>query len=169
MSNLTTVDGQKLYRSTKPSDLATADGQKNCRGGKNPPGGGKIPGAALCLVSPLANHAMLIWSALLQLQSQSHYCFSTYTFSTYTYAKPRKSWRCLVIPWNYDLWTVITTVIRPQSLHSWLQWALFDHSNPSKFNKPKTRLWNDILYAFITIILVLNYNMRSYILRTRDN
>ena len=45
MSDLTTVDGQINYRSTKPSDSATVDRQKNFRGckklhrgGKNPPG-----------------------------------------------------------------------------------------------------------------------------------
>ena len=32
MSDSNTVDGQKLYRSIKPSHLATADGQKNCIG-----------------------------------------------------------------------------------------------------------------------------------------
>ena len=32
ISDLTSVDGQKNYRSIKPSDLATADGQKDYRG-----------------------------------------------------------------------------------------------------------------------------------------
>ena len=72
MSDLTTVDGLKHYWSIKPSNLATADGQKNYRGRKKLGRGGKKRGEHVCSAQVVAfdGHYQAIRSEIMNLTAR---------------------------------------------------------------------------------------------------